>query len=168
MSGKCISCRDPDAELQCGLCTEPVCESCVEKSDPERFSYLDRKERPLPAELGHSLYCSGCYGNVIEPAIESYAQVMAQAKEVMVFTATQSKRLPKLKKSNKLLRIEDHTDRDDLVLRLAFQAVELGFNSIVDVEVQATKKRDEGYQKMSWSGQAYPAEIDPGKAGRYA
>ena len=51
-------------------------------------------------------------------------------------------------------------DRRECILRLAFFAAELGFNAIIESEVDSKKVRKGAYQSSTWSGSALPADVD--------
>jgi hypothetical protein len=62
--------------------------------------------------------------------------------------------------------VKDVPDRDEAILRLAFLAAEEGFNAILDVNVKSEKVRNEGWQKMRWSGSGLPVGVDAAKIER--
>ena len=153
---ECISCRKPKANLTCELCMEPVCKSCVEIITPTEFDF-----RPeLEDELKHERYCSSCYANTVEPAQQAYLETMEKARDVLVFFNTQKARLPVTSKELDLVKIPECLDRDEAILRMAFQAAQLGHNALVETEVVCKKVRNEGYQKMIWQGEGRPATVD--------
>jgi hypothetical protein len=159
---RCITCRKPQAKLHCGSCREPVCQSCRDHLDIETFAFSEN----LPEELTHSDYCSGCYATIVEPAIERYQDTFERSKDIFIFFTTQKTRLPILKRDKNRLEIKVCRDRDELISRLAFKATEMGFNSVIEVEVKADKIRNAGHQKSSWHGGGYAAEVDPVKLER--
>ena len=57
-------------------------------------------------------------------------------------------------------------DRDETILRLAFQAAKGGFNALVQGDVTSRKVRNHGYQKSVWSGTAFAADVDEEKLNR--
>lgn len=155
----CSSCRKPlkpGATLECGLCHDPICKACDQFLDAGSFAFL----RSLPDELSHTHYCVTCHSTKVEPALESYNEMMERAREVFIFFGTQKKAPPVVKKAKERLSVEDCPDRDETILRLAFHAAELGFNGLVDVEVASRKVRHAGWQKSAWQGSGVPAQID--------
>lgn len=159
MSDKiCMACNLPKAKYQCGLCQGDFCKKCSRFLEEGAFSFY----RSVPKELSHSVYCDGCYEESVAPAQESYQEIMSRAKGVYVFFAP-SKKYPLLKKGKDSFLVKSCLDRDETILRMAFSAVELSFNAIVDVEVTAEKIRNQGYQKSSWTGSGVPAQIDEEK-----
>ncbi len=93
--------------------------------------------------------------------------MMAQAQEVMIFFVTQRRELPVLKKATKPAKVENCRDRDETILRLAFQAAEKSFNSVIEVDVTSQKVRNAGFQTSAWRGTGVPADIDLGKVERW-
>ncbi len=104
-------------------------------------------------------YCSPCFQAKIEPALESYNEIVEKAKSVYIFFVTQRKAPPVLKKSKETIHIKECRDRDETILRLAFRAVEQGYNAVIEAEVSAKKIRNAGYQKSDWSGVGVAAEV---------
>jgi hypothetical protein len=155
----CFSCRRLKPGFHCDLCQNRVCKSCVEYLDEGTFSFLE----VIPKELSHTRYCTSCYDLQVSPALETYNETIERAKGLFIFFVTQKKAIPLLKRSKEKIQISQCKDRDETILRLAFLAAQRGFNSVIEVEVTATKIRNAGYQKSSWSGSGYPAEINADK-----
>lgn len=158
----CISCRRPKAVFKCGVCEEPLCKDCDQFLDAGTFSFL----KTQPAELGHTHYCPSCHAGTVEPALESYEEVMERAKTVYFFFTTQKRPPPIVKKSKEKVQVAECADRDETILRLAFFAAEQGYNGIVEAEVTSEKVRNEGYQKMRWRGVGLPVTVDAEKLER--
>src|SRR5690606_32062348 len=132
----------------CGICEEPVCKNCAQFLEVNAFSF----EPALADELKHSYYCSACHAEYVEPALSAYEATMEQAKQTYIFFTTQKTRLPIESKAKLKLRVENCPDRDETILRLAFLAVQQGYNSVIETEVVAEKIRNAGYQKSNWQG----------------
>lgn len=158
----CISCRRPKASIDCELCHEPVCKGCTRFLEEGTFSF----RRKLPESLSHSRYCDPCFASEVEPALEAYREVMEQARGVYIFFTTQKRQPTILKKSNDSIRVEACDDRDETILRLAFMAVEQGYNAVLQVNVTSEKVRNEGYQTSRWRGIGIPAQVDAAKVER--
>ncbi|MCM2277349.1 MAG: hypothetical protein NDJ89_04680 [Oligoflexia bacterium] len=152
----CRTCRKPQPTLQCESCGAALCKSCREAGGPEAFLFYAK----LPPELAHTDYCQQCYALHVEPALVIYRELMERARETYFFFETQKRALPVLRRSKELLRVENCGDRDETILRLAFQAVEKGFNSVIEAEVVSEKIRNGGHQTMRWRGKGFPAEMD--------
>jgi hypothetical protein len=101
-----------------------------------------------------------CYGQHVEPALESYNEVLERAKQVFVFYKSQRKAIPLTGRSKIIMRVEENHDRDETILRLAFFAAEQSFNAIIDVDVTSEKVRNGSYQTSKWKGSGFPASID--------
>ncbi len=153
---ECISCRKPKAGLTCELCAEPVCKSCVVIIPTNEFDF----QTELDEDLRHERYCSSCYTNTVLPAQEAYLETMMKARDIFVFFSTQKARLPVMSKELDLVKIPECIDRDEAILRMAFQSAALGHNALIETEVIYKKVRNEGYQKMIWAGQGRPATLD--------
>lgn len=151
----CVGCRKPRVDSPCGVCNEGVCKKCRLFLPDDTFPY----ELKLPEELKHTYYCASCYDQHVEPFKSEYENVLEAAKQIIVIYKGSKSSIRILKKADKALSLENMPDRDETILKLAFQAAKDGYNAIIDVEVSSQKVRNEGYQKMSWSGQGTPAEI---------
>jgi len=157
----CVDCRKPTQDFSCGVCKESLCKNCVEYLEPGSFSFL----ATVPEDLSHLRYCRFCFDGKVVPAREDYEEKMNEAKQVFVFFTTQ-KTMPAHKRAKDKVQIKDCPDRDETIMRLAFRAVEKGFNALIDTEVKCEKVRNEGWQKMKWQGQGYPAKVDADKLNR--
>ncbi len=91
---------------------------------------------------------------------------MEQAREAYIFFTTQKNPPPVVSKSKERLQVSECIDRDETILRLAFQAVRLGFNAVLETHVVAEKVRNAGYQKSAWRGTGVPAMVDADKLER--
>jgi hypothetical protein len=114
----------------------------------------------IPKDLTHSQYCLPCYGNKIRPMILNYRQTMKRAKDVLFLDKPRRNPVRILRKLNEPLLVKDCADREETILRLAFKAAELGFNSVVKASVNHKKIRNAGYQKMIWQGTGIAATLD--------
>lgn len=156
MAESCTSCRRPKATTSCEICAELVCKDCSHFLDAETFSF----QPVVPADLKHTHYCANCYSAKVEPALAAYNEVMERAQGVFVFFTTQKKYFKLLSRSRELLEVKECADRDEAILRLAFQAAEKGFNAVIEVEATSKKERNAGHQKYSWKCKGYPAQVD--------
>jgi hypothetical protein len=155
-TSECVSCRKPQAKHECGLCGDAVCRSCEIFLDETTFSLRS----DVPEELKHTYYCAPCHQAQVEPELERYQETLALAREVYVFYGVSKHPLPILKKAKAEIKVPQCVDRDETILRLAFMAVEAGYNCLVEAEIASEKVRDHGYQKSAWKGRAIPAELD--------
>ncbi len=143
----CVSCQTAKTQLRCGSCESPVCKNCAQILDEGTFSFLPQR----PKKLIHDIYCNNCFDQHIAADLESYNQTMELAKAVHIFDKTQGKetRLMKRRPENRVV-VENCTDPDEAVLRLAFMAVQSNCNAVVDVDISATKVKDGSYSKRMW------------------
>ena len=155
-STSCASCGKSKTGYTCALCEDPLCKNCTQFLAEDAFSFL----KEIPAALTHSQYCGACYDAEVLPTFEEYQDTMAQAKQVFVFFKTRKKDVPLLRKAKETEYVKKCPDRDETILRLAFFAVQAGYNALVDVEVNAAKIRNEAYQTSVWSGSGVPAEVN--------
>lgn len=156
MDESCISCRRPKVVSNCGICQEPLCKSCRQFLEASTFSFLET----LSDELKHTFYCSPCYDTTVAPALESYHGIMEQARDLYFFFNTQRKMIPVIKRGKEAVRVVEQEDRDETILRLAFKAVEQGYNAVIEADVISKKIRNAGYEKSCWQGSGFPAQID--------
>lgn len=151
---KCSECQKNAAHLKCGLCEAALCRSCAEVCNEPDFSFF----KVAPKGLLHGIFCETCFQQTVLPQIDVFNEVMDKAKDVMVYMKDQSKESRLFRRTEKPIVVENCNDREDTLLRLAFQAVQLGFNAIVDVELAPTKVIDHAYQTTSWRGVAMPVQ----------
>lgn len=157
MESLCVECRSPvsGSESHCGLCEAPLCRKCRIFLPVEEFPLVSVR----PPELQHSYYCGACNDQHVETFRAEYEETLEQAKSLIVLFKGSKSTVRILRKAAHPIQIENVRDRDEAILRLAFQAAKLGFNSVIDVEVSAQKVRHEGWQKSAWAGRGLPAEI---------
>ena len=155
-SSICISCRKPKAETDCGVCGEGICRKCRLFQPEGSFSYWSE---PLAPELTHVNYCGGCFDAHVGPFKARYDELMDAARKINVFYKDSNSLFRIIRKSVRMLEVSEVTDRDDLVMRMAFMTAIAGYNSLVDVEISSKKVRNEGYQTQVWSGRGWSADI---------
>lgn len=142
----------------------PTCQHCaleVQKRDrqfvdEETFAFLDE----LPPGVAPGIYCPTCFETEVRPALAAYEETLAAAKNVNMFYLTQSKESRFVRRTEAPIQVQDCTDKDEAVLRLAFLAVRMGKNALLDVDLRSHKVLDGRYQTSIWSGRAIPANID--------
>lgn len=117
----------------------------------------------LPAELSHAVYCNPCFDSKVSGPLAEYEATLEQAKNVYVFMKSQSKESRLIKRKLPAVKVANCDDHDETVMRLAFAAVKLGCNGIVDVDVTAKKEKDGTYQTTKFYGTALPVKVDSGK-----
>ncbi len=127
--------------------------------DGDAFAF----EAKVPVELTHAIYCSPCFDQKVAGPLADYQEVLELAKNVYVFTKSQSKETRLIKRKLPAVRVESCDDHDETVMRLAFAAVKTGCNAIVDVDVVAKKEKEGTYQTTKFNGTALPVKVDSGK-----
>lgn len=155
----CSSCRNPKVSknpFHCGLCNSLLCKECIRTVDDGVFSFL----KEIPEELAHATYCNPCYDAKVAPALESYEDTMARAREVVIYFKNE-RNLPPHRRANKPVSVKDCPDRKEAILRLAFFAAERGCNALMNIDLHSEKIQIAGYQKTHWSGTAYPVTMAP-------
>lgn len=155
----CADCQKTKAPLSCGLCAKSLCKSCTQFLEEESFSFY----LSLPAVLRHQSYCLQCFSQSVQPELDRYEELMVQAREILVFEKSQSKETRLIRRDENPVRVNDCIDRDEAVLRLAFQTVQKGYNAIIDMDLVGKKVIRDGYQKTYWSGTAIPTQVSENK-----
>lgn len=158
----CKTCRKPKAPYVCGLCQENLCKGCAHFTN-EAFSFL----KNIPEDLSHSVYCSFCFDEKVQAPLADYEQTMEKAKEVMVFYKNESKKTGHIKRKEDPLTVEDCEDEDEAVLRLAFSAVQAGYNTLLDIEIKTRKIISGSHKKTVFSAKAIPVSMDPSEVREY-
>ena len=155
----CGDCQKIKAPLSCGLCAKQLCKSCTQFLAGDSFLF----NLSLPPQLQHQRYCLQCFSVSVQPELDRYAELVSQAKEILVFEKSQSKETRLISRKEELISISNCVDREEAVMRLAFQAVQKGYNSIIDLDLTGKKVIRGGYQKTYWSGTARPADVSDKK-----
>lgn len=148
--------------MKCQSCDLALKKAEVHFVDENTFLFL----KQLPEGVSLGTYCYPCFDRIVGPSLEVYNDKMERAKNVNVFYASQSKESRFIRRIEKPIKVEDCDDRDEVILKLAFLAVEANQNTLVDVEVNSTKTRNGGWQSSRWSGKAIPAVVDEAKLRR--
>lgn len=157
MESPCLNCQSQKTIFACGLCEGALCKNCTEFVEPGSFSFL----QALPKELSHRHYCFSCFGGTVQPALQRYHRTMFLARQVLVIDKPRRMPLPLLKSSKQRLSVQKCADKEEALMRLAFQAADLGFNAIIKVDMKYEKVRMDGYQTTRWHATGYPADLDP-------
>lgn len=137
------------------------CESLVDKVDAQivdadLFPYLNQ----MPKGIQEGVYCPQCFAIKVSDPLNQYQNQVDRAKNVNVFFAKQSKESRFVRRTEKPLQVRECSDPDDVVMRLAFKAVEVNKNSIVDVAMTSHKVQNGKWHTTIWAGTAIPAQID--------
>ncbi len=151
----CTVCLSPKANLECGICKEPVCKTCAQFLEDDSFSFLQK----VPEELACSAYCSRCFDEKVAPQLAEYEATMEKARKVTVFLKNQSKESRIYKSLEAPITVDGCPDAKEALLRLAFFAVQANFNGLINVDISAKKFREGGYQNSIYSGIGTPTHI---------
>jgi uncharacterized protein YbjQ (UPF0145 family) len=152
----CSICQKPKAPKTCDLCEVAICKSCQETLSTDAFLYLAK----IPPKLAHSSYCINCYEEEVLPALNEYNVMTEKAKDVYYLSKAYPGYIRVLQRHTKRVVVEDCDDRRETIIRLAFQAAEMGFNAIIEAEVESFKTRHHAHKSARWKGSAMPAKID--------
>ncbi len=114
----------------------------------------------VPAELSKGTYCLHCFDATVLPKQKEYQDKLERAEDIYFLTKAYPGYVRVLKRHTKRVQVEACNDRRETILRMAFFAVELGFNAIIEADVKSQKTRNHGHQSSLWSGSAMPAQID--------
>ncbi len=152
---KCVSCQKADPSFKCGLCGSDHCKNCVQIVNENQFSFLEI----IPADLSHTAYCGVCFYDKVYDEIQSYNDIIEQAKHVSVYDKTQGKETRWMSRKEKPIKINKCLDEEEALLRLAFLAVKRNFNTLIDVEVTFKKEKINGYQRSIWTAIGIPVQI---------
>lgn len=154
-STHCYTCNKSKAPLACGICQNNLCKSCAQFVEEGHFSYMAK----VPADLSHTIYCAPCYDAKVADEMVRYNETMEKARNINVFEKGQGKETRLIKRKEQPVRVGACPDRQEVLLRLAFQAAELGYNGILDVDIRSEKVFDNSYQSTRYSGTGIPANF---------
>lgn len=149
----CVSCQNSKANLVCSGCQEALCKSCAQFVDETTFAYANTP----PGNLVVGAYCIQCFDSKVQPEIAAYEEKAEQARNLPVFMKTQGKEVRWYKRAQLPVTVEVCEDNKETLLRLAFQTVEQGYDTLIGVELIPKKTRNGSYLKTVWSGTGIPA-----------
>lgn len=115
----------------------------------------------LPEELKDGVYCPNCFSGTPQKFINDYYEKESRAHDLPYFSIAQTKETRLISRSAPPIIITGCRDRREVILKLAYQTLELGFNGMIDLETSSEKRRNGGRQTSIWKGQAVPAHLDP-------
>lgn len=148
----CVSCSTQKSLCECGLCQAQVCKTCAFFLDQEAFRYCPTAS----AELKKQVYCPDCYHSTVEESLLQYEKDLEKAKAVHIYTKSQSKETRLMSRKEKALIISEAQDESDVFMLLAYKAVKMGFNAVIDVETKSAKAFQGSYVLTTWSGRGIP------------
>lgn len=131
--------------------------------DDETFAFLEA----LPEGVTPGAFCPSCFEERVRPALTAYQDLMAAAENVNMFYLSQSKESRFVRRTERRVQVDNCSDKQEAILRLAFKAVQIGKNALVDVDLRSRKViAAGGYQTSLWAGVAIPADIDEAQLNR--
>ncbi len=145
--------------LVCGVCNSGICKNCTEFLPEDTFYYAGKK----PQLVKSSAFCQTCYVTDINVLVSKDLELLNRAREIRVFSKSQTKETRLIKRPEFGMTINNALDEPELILKMAYQAVLLECNSIIEVETKQTKVRNGSYQTSTWSGFCYPTNVDDSK-----
>lgn len=158
-SSTCATCFKSKANLTCGICNDTICKKCTQFVDEDAFSFL----KTVPAELAHGTYCNLCFDSKVAPEKARYDEMMEAARNIMVFMKKQAKETRLIKRYEPDVVVEDCADEAETLLRLAFFAAQLKYNSLIDVQITPKKVKQGQYQTTVYCGTGIPAHVSEAK-----
>lgn len=157
--GNCINCSKKRVDFKCALCEQEICKSCTEFLPEDAFHYND--EKPFDMQRNH--FCLNCHIQKVTPELEIYEDLLSRAKNIRVFDKSQSKETRLIKRLEQPITVQDCSDQQDVLLKMAFIAVKKNFNAIIDVDIKSEKIRMGSYQTSHWKGSCIPANVSDSK-----
>jgi len=151
----CSACKKHMSNFKCGICQDPICKKCTQFLE-ETFNF----SRKIPEELTHNAYCENCYNEKVLSAIYDYNQIMDKAKEVQIYSKSQSKETSLFKRKTLPYKVEDCDDETEALMKMSFYAIEDKFNCLIDVELTKKKIIHGSYKKFTWSASAVPFHLE--------
>lgn len=113
----------------------------------------------IPPELQHSIFCYSCHQQTVAGPLAEYEALVQQAKEIIVFNKSQGKETRFIRRNEDWIEFKDCEDEDEAVMKLAFHAVQIGCNAIIDVEINTQKIRLGSYQTQKFHVKGRPAQV---------
>lgn len=151
----CLTCSSKKTAIQCSKCIEPSCKKCSFFIDEEEFFHLEL----LPDEIQGKTFCTACYHETVYGVLENSRELLERAKNVDVYGKEQGSETGLIKRIEKPIVIKDADDKEETLLRMAFYAVQKGYDTLVDVKIESKKTGVGTYKKLIWDGYAVP--VDP-------
>jgi hypothetical protein len=155
----CKTCRKPKAAFNCGICHDDTCKGCTYFLDEATFSFLKK----VPDHLKHTSYCSQCFEEKVRDPLHDYEATMERAKDINIFTKDQSKLTRLIKPDAAPLLVESCEDEQEAIVRLAFFAIQDGYNALMSVEIKTKKIIVGSHKKTIFNATGIPFHFDETK-----
>lgn len=131
--------------------------------DEDAFSFLRKK----PKELSYSIYCDPCFQDKVAMPLSEYEDNYEKSKDIIIFRKNETKKTGHLKRKELPYKVEDCEDEQEVILRLAFFAVQDGFNCLLDLDISHRKIIVGSHKKTIYTATAIPITIDPSEVREY-
>lgn len=152
----CVTCGKSKNLLVCECCSTQVCKNCAHILSEEAFSFVSIKSDIMTKKI----FCNPCYLSEVGPQLDLYENRLELAKDVNIYFSYQGKETRLMSRKEKSIQVLNCADREETLLRLAFMAVEKGFDTILDVQLVGEKQRMGSYQKTIYKAQGTPTILD--------
>jgi hypothetical protein len=153
----CTTCGKTKSMLCCEVCAVSVCKNCAQFIDEDTFTFLDTKK----PEMALTTFCNTCFDQHISPDLISYNETTEAAKNVSIYFNHQGKETRLMKRIDILFTVSNCADRDEVLMRLGFKAVQAGYNAVIDVNLVGTKVRLGSYQTSTYNATGIPTNLRP-------
>lgn len=151
---QCVSCLQSKAPLNCVFCQESLCKNCVEIVDENSYPFLSLFEKKIP----QGNQCPNCFEKNTQNLINEYLEIYEKSKNIDIFyRRTHGKETRLMKRIEPVLKVDRCADEDDVLMKLAFCAVQKNASAVIDVEVFSEKFKDGSYTTVLWHGSGIAA-----------
>lgn len=150
----CDVCLKNKTPLSCDICSNVSCRHCSVFIDETSFEFLSL----LPDHIKDKMFCPNCYDEKIAEEFFKYQEMLNKAKDVDIYDDTQGAETRLMRRVEKVIKVIECDGREEALIRLAFLAVEKGYDTIVDVNIKSIKSGQDSYIKKVWNGSAIPVD----------
>lgn len=153
----CKTCHKPKANYECGICHEHTCKNCTHFLGEDQFSFLKK----VPENLTFPYYCNPCFEENVREPLEDYEATMEKAKEIIIFSKSQSKETSRYSRQAQPYSVEACEDEEEAILKMSFFAVQDNYNALIDIVLKPKKIIVGSHKKTIYSATAIPVNVDP-------
>lgn len=145
----CVSCLQKKAPLSCVLCEASLCKDCVQFVDENSFPFCHLMQQKMHV----GAQCPNCYQEKSLSHVEKYEEILQKAKNIDIYyRRINGKEARLMERMEPALKVENCSDEEDVLMSLAFLAVQMGATAVIDVEVFSQKTKDGSYTTVTWNG----------------
>lgn len=155
MSNSCECCGQKKSLLECVHCHCAVCKNCAQILDIDAFQFSST----VKIDDDKRVYCPRCFDAHIAESLSDYQDKFEKAKNIQIYYHHQSRETQFMSKSEKPISVDNCSDEKEALMKMAFQAVERGFNAIIHVQVKSKKVRTNNYQTQVVNGTGIPSNV---------